>query len=83
MHRVNVLCHRWVHFSTSSEMRKGIDKRVLSDSDLKIVFNDQVMFITYLNVHEWRDIVRIRTEFDFVLIRVSILLQYRDSVTPA
>ena len=33
--------------------------------------------------HEWCDIVTIRTEFDFVLIRVSILCQYRDSVTPA
>ena len=33
--------------------------------------------------YEWRDIVTIRTEFDFVLICVSILLQYRDSVTPA
>ena len=33
--------------------------------------------------HEWRDIVTIRTEFVFVLIRVSILCQYRDSVTPA
>ena len=33
--------------------------------------------------HEWRDSVTIRTEFDFVLIRVSILSQYRDSVTPA
>jgi len=33
--------------------------------------------------YEWIDIVTIRTEFDFVIIRVSILLQYRDSVTPA
>ena len=33
--------------------------------------------------HEWRDIVTIRTEFNFALIRVSILCQYRDNVTPA
>jgi len=32
---------------------------------------------------EWRDIVRIRTEFKFVLIRVSILCQYRDGLTHA
>jgi len=33
--------------------------------------------------HEWCDIVTVRTEFDFVLIRVSIVCQYRDSVTHA
>jgi len=33
--------------------------------------------------HEWRDSVTIRIEFDFVLLRVSILSQYQDSVTPA
>ena len=86
---------RWSRLGIRYQHKLLFRNTIANFFDMPKIFPSLTMFLTkpyklsqrsYDGIkcpHEWRDIDTIRTEFDFVLIRVSILWQYRDSVTPA